>query len=85
MAEMPVNKSVVVTSSSTAVVELIIIDGANSSVKDTNIGTELETDTLESGAGVIAPIRVGSGRIEPVSMDTSVASTEGVGNDCVED
>ena len=85
MAEMPVNKSVVVTSSSTAVVELIIIDGANSSLEDPIIGTELETATIESVTDVTAPIRVGSGTTESVSMDTSVASTEGVGNECVED
>ena len=85
VAEMPVNKSVVAASSSTAVLELTIIDGTSSSVEDANIGTELETATIESGTDVTAPIRVGSGRTESVFVDTSVASTEGVGNECVED
>ena len=85
MAEMPVNKSVVVTSSTTAVLELTIIDGTSSSVEDAYIGTELETATIESGTDVTAPIRVGSGRTESVFVDARVASTEGVENDCVEE
>ena len=97
VAEISVSKSVVASSSSTAALELIMMDGTSSSVEDTNVGIELETGTIESGTDVTAsirvesgtdvtaPIRVGSGRTASVSVGTSVASTERVGNNCVED